>query len=390
MAITSVLKYEGDNKTFVWKHPITDFNTGSELIVHESQEAIFMVNGELLDIFGAGKHYLETENLPMIRSIMKLATGGQSAFHAELYFVNLSEQMAIRWGTDSKVSYLDPVYDFPIEIGACGEMSLSVSDSGKLLVKVVGTEKVLSQTQLTNYFRAFLMTRAKSVLAQEIRDNNISVFELDMHLADLSDAVKGKLLDDFYDYGIKLNTFLITTVLKPDEDENYLKFKDLYFRQKNDVMEAELQQKITLIDQETKAKSTVIAAEATAKKREVEGYTYKEERGFDVAQEIAGNEAIGQFANVGVGLGMISGVGGEVGRTVGGITGQAMQGLNGAGTPGVSNQLCRKCGSQIAAGSLFCSKCGEPVSTQGICNKCGNMLAADDNFCPKCGTKRGE
>ena len=118
MAIISVLKYEGDNKTFIWKHPNQDFNTGSQLIVHESQEAIFMQNGEVLDTFGPGKHTLETENLPVIKSIMKLATGGRSAFHAELYFVNLTEQMAIRWGTDSKISYLDPVFDFPLEIGA--------------------------------------------------------------------------------------------------------------------------------------------------------------------------------------------------------------------------------------------------------------------------------
>ena len=181
MAITSVLKYEGDNKTFVWKHPTQDFNTGSELIVHESQEAIFMVDGKVLDTFGPGKHILETENLPVARSVMKLATGGKSAFHAELYFINLTEQMAIKWGTDSKVSYLDPVYDFPLEIGACGEMSLSVNNSNKLLIKVVGTEKNLSQEQLTTFFRAFLMNRAKSVIAQEIRDKKISIFEIDMH-----------------------------------------------------------------------------------------------------------------------------------------------------------------------------------------------------------------
>ena len=64
MPIINVIKYEGDNKTFVWKHPVTDFNTGSQLIVHESQQAIFMANGEILDVFSAGKHILETGNLP--------------------------------------------------------------------------------------------------------------------------------------------------------------------------------------------------------------------------------------------------------------------------------------------------------------------------------------
>lgn len=391
MAITSVLKYEGDNKTFVWKHPTEDFNTGSELIVHESQEAIFMVDGKVLDTFGPGKHILETENLPVVRSVMKLATGGQNAFHAELYFVNLTEQMAIKWGTDSKISYLDPVYDFPLEIGSCGEMSLSVSNSNKLLIKVVGTDKNLSQQQLTVFFRAFLMNRVKSILAQEIRERKISIFEIDMHLAELSDVIKQKLLDDFFDYGVNLNSFLITTVLKPDEDRNYLKFKDIFFRQKSDVMEAELQQKLTIIDQETKAKSTVIAAEANAKKRELEGYTYQQEKGFEVAKEIAKNEAVGQFSNVGVGLGMITGVGSEIGKTVGGVAGQAMQGVTAQSSSFIEKRFCMNCGHELSAGALFCENCGTKVEMQvsDKCSGCGYVFNNDAKFCPKCGTKRG-
>ena len=87
MALLSVIKYEGDNSTFVWKHPITDFKTGTQLIVHESQTAIFMANGEILDTFGPGTHTLETENVPVAKGLFKLITGGRNAFHAELYFV---------------------------------------------------------------------------------------------------------------------------------------------------------------------------------------------------------------------------------------------------------------------------------------------------------------
>ncbi len=358
MAIANIIKYEGDNKTFVWKHPSTDFNYGSVLIVHESQEAIFMLNGEVLDIFGAGRHILETENLPVAKNVLKLGTGGKNAFHAELYFVNLTEQMAVRWGTESQISYIDPVYDFPLEIGACGEMSLSVCNSNKLLVKIVGTENVLTQEQLTTFFRAFLMNRIKSILAQEITNNKISVFEIDMMLQELSLAIKKKLLDDFYDYGIELNSFLIMTIVKPDEDENYKRFKDIYFRQKSDVMEAELQQKISLIKKETEAKSTVIDAEARAKKREIEGYTYEQERGLDVAEKVAENEAVGQIANVGVGLGMISGVGGEIGKTVGNVAGEAIHGVGGASNDKGVNRFCNKCGYEYADDDVFCPKCG--------------------------------
>ena len=81
MLFAKVLKYEGDNKTFVWKYPIEDFNTGSQLIVHQSQEAVFFQNGKMLVMFGPGRHTLRTENLPIITSLMNLATGGRNAFH---------------------------------------------------------------------------------------------------------------------------------------------------------------------------------------------------------------------------------------------------------------------------------------------------------------------
>ena len=180
MSIAQIIKYEGDNSTFVWKHPSEDFNTSTQLIVHESQEAIFFMNGQALDLFGAGRYTLETENIPLIRKVTNLPTGGQTPFHCEVYFINKTEQMAIRWGTDSKVQYLEPTYKFPISIGASGEMSLSVSDSRKLLIKLVGTEAFLGQAKLIQFFRAFLMTRVKTYIAQTMAANAINIFEADI------------------------------------------------------------------------------------------------------------------------------------------------------------------------------------------------------------------
>ncbi|NLC26364.1 MAG: SPFH domain-containing protein, partial [Fastidiosipila sp.] len=97
--IADVLKYEGDNSTFIWKHPIEDFNTTTQLIVHESQEAIFFLNGQALDLFGPGRHTLETQNIPLIRKYLNKPTGDETPFHCEVYFINMVQQMAIRWGT---------------------------------------------------------------------------------------------------------------------------------------------------------------------------------------------------------------------------------------------------------------------------------------------------
>lgn len=166
--ITEVIKYEGDNSTFVWKHPCEDFNTNSQLIVHETQEAVFFLNGQALDLFGSGRYTLETQNIPLLRRIINIPTGGESAFHCEVYFINKTEQMSIRWGTDSKIQYMEPTYKFPISIGASGEMSIRAADSKMLLMKLVGTERDLSQARLVSYFRAFLMAKIKTYIAQTL------------------------------------------------------------------------------------------------------------------------------------------------------------------------------------------------------------------------------
>jgi len=110
MEIAQIIKYEGDNNTFVWKHPCEDFNHTTQLIVHESQQALFFMNGQALDLFEAGRHTLETQNIPLIAKFFNLAYGDKTPFHCEVYFINKTEQMAVKWGTDSKVEYIDPTY----------------------------------------------------------------------------------------------------------------------------------------------------------------------------------------------------------------------------------------------------------------------------------------
>lgn len=322
--IAEIIKYEGDNSTFIWKHPSEDFNSMTQLIVHESQEAIFFMNGQALDMFGAGRYTLETQNIPKIGKILNRATGDQTPFHCEVYFINKTEQMSIKWGTDSKVQYIDPQYGFPIAIGASGEMSLRAEDSRKLLVKLVGTENYLGQQKLVSFFRAFLMTRVKTYIAQVIKANAINIFEIDENLTAFSENIHKLLIPDFADYGISLERFFVTNIVKPDGDRQYEKFKELHFRQYADIAEAKLRQQTDIIYAQTEAQKVVIDSQAQATKRAQEGYTYAQERGFDVAEKVAQNEAVGQFTNMGVGLGTMAGVGGAVGGVVGGAVNNAM------------------------------------------------------------------
>lgn len=382
MAITDIIKYEGDNSTFVWKHPSEDFNTNSQLIVHETQEAVFFLNGQPLDLFGSGRYTLETQNIPLLRKVVNLPTGGQSAFHCEVYFVNKTEQMAIRWGTDSRVQYVEPTYGFPLSVGANGEMSLRAVDSVKLLNKLVGTESILSRDALVTYFRMFLMTKVKTYIAQTLREQKINIFEIDEQLLSFSDALKEKLTPDFADYGISLERFFVSTIVKPDGNEQYEKFKELHFRQYADIAEARLRQQVGVIEQETEKQRTIIHAQGIAQKRSIEGYSYQQERSFDVAEKAAANEGAGNFSSAGIGLGMMAGVG----NAVGGMIGGAFQ--NAANPVAPAAAFCENCGAQLVLGVSFCENCGAAVAVKPQCVKCGYVFERPGRFCPKCGTRR--
>lgn len=384
--IAEIIKYEGDNSTFIWKHPCEDFNTTTQLIVHESQEAIFFMNGQALDLFGPGRHTLETQNIPLLRNFASIPTGGETPFHCEVYFINKTEQMAINWGTDSKVQYIEPTYKFPLSIGASGEMALSVEDSRKLLINLVGTERVLERDQLVTFFRAFLMTRVKTYMAQEMKASAINIFEIDENLEIFSKGIHARLLDDFKEYGVTLNRFFVTTIVKPDGDTQYEKFKELHFRQYADIAEAKLRQQTDVIHAQTEAQKTIIESQAMAQKRATEGYTYQQERGFDVAEYAAQNEGVGEFTNMGIGLGVMSGVGGTVGGMVGGAVNDAFMGVT--TQPQSGNVFCDSCGAKLTPEAVYCDECGVPQSPLGLCNKCGFKFIKPGKFCPKCGTKR--
>lgn len=269
----SVIKYEGDNYTFVWKHPIEDFNLGSQLIVHESQEAIFFLNGQALDTFGPGRHTLETESLPILKKIQDLPTGKQNPFHAEVYFINKTVQMSIPWGTPDRVRFVDPETGAPIDIGASGEMNLQVADGRKLLIKLVGTTSGISWGtdkenakehhmndrlvqmdpfvhSLRMYFKPLIRTMVRSNLAQIIKREKIDILEIDERLDDLSSALREKLLAGFEEYGLTIPQFYVTNISLPDDnDPNFQKIKKFH-TEALQMRDIEYEKKMRLAKQE--------------------------------------------------------------------------------------------------------------------------------------------
>ncbi|MBQ2306843.1 MAG: SPFH domain-containing protein [Clostridia bacterium] len=227
--ICDVIMYEGDNSTFIWKHPDEDFNTLTQLIVHESQEAVFFMNGQALDLFGPGRYTLETQNIPKLGGLLKRATGDQTPFHCEVYFINKTVQMGLKWGTDSWIRFMEPEYGVPLEIGASGEMNMMVSDSRKLLTKLVGTMNGIAWAEsganftksIQNSFRAPIVTAVKGNLASAIKASDISILEVDEHLPELSAVLRDKIAAEFDEYGLAIPQLYITTIVIPQGKDPY-------------------------------------------------------------------------------------------------------------------------------------------------------------------------
>ena len=216
MSLIDIIKYEGDDSSFVWKHPAEDFNMLSQLIVSENQEAIFFNDGQALDLFGPGRYTLKTQNVPLLSGALKLVTGGKSPFHCQVYFINKSDELALKWGTDSKVNLVDPESGLPVSLGASGEMNVRVADSRKMLIRLVGTDDDFTQAEMRKFFRGMIVMRVKSVLAQIISSGEVNLSEIYEKLDLISAGIKDQLQNDFAEYGLSLEKFIVTKVVRED------------------------------------------------------------------------------------------------------------------------------------------------------------------------------
>ena len=294
--IADIIKYEGDNSTFVWKHPCEDFSSLTQLIVHESQEALFLMNGQALDLFGPGRYTLESQNIPKLGKQFEKTFGGDTPFHCEVYFINKTVQMGLKWGAGD-INFIEPSMSFPIKLGASGEMNLMVSDSRKLLTKLIGTMSGVAwddrdadgnrkvnknglpfAQSLRNTFRPLIATAVKSHLATSIKENNIDLLEIDENLEHLSETLRKKILPGFEEYGLYIPQLYITTVLLPENDHNFQTWRDVHtfaFQKKVAEAQADLEvaRETAKIDATTAIHTAQAEAEATRATARIEAET---------------------------------------------------------------------------------------------------------------------
>ncbi len=323
--MATVIECNVEDGLLVKKCETEDFFTGTQLIVHESQQALFFMNGKALDVFAnAGKYTLETQSLPMLTSILNLPLKGKNQFRAELYFINCAEQMGIRWGTDTPFTYIDRTSGIPFEVGARGEMSLKVKDARRFITKLVGTSRTMDREKTVEYFEAFVKSRVSSHFPQVLENNNVSVFEVDKYITVCSDQLQELLKDDLETYGLDLPMFRVVGFNKPVDDPNYQEILKLRGAKVTELGRESLEAEKAAIRQNVAYRAVVTDAQAQATKRQVEGYDYATEQAYEVAKRMAENSAAGGMANMGVGLGAMGGMAAGVGPAMAGFAAGAI------------------------------------------------------------------
>jgi excisionase family DNA binding protein len=189
-----------------------DFRLGSQVIVRESQTAVFFRDGKALDVFGPGRHTLTTANLPIISAIIGLATMGKSPFPAEVVFVNMREFLDQKWGTPEPIPFRDPDLGMA-RLRGFGNYAFQVKDPSLFVNGIVGQQGVYTTSKLADYLRGLIIQKFADLLGEQKR----SILDLAAQYNELAAGVKAQLNDDFARVGLNLKAMYVTAITPTDE-----------------------------------------------------------------------------------------------------------------------------------------------------------------------------
>jgi membrane protease subunit (stomatin/prohibitin family) len=348
MALMDLIEYVDEQGTeMVHRIPEQgsgDFKVGSQLIVRESQWAVFFRDGKAYDTFGPGRHTLATQNIPLLTAILTAPLYGDTPFRSEVYFVSQRTFTDLKWGTTEPILFRDTEFKM-IRLRSNGIYTIQITDPKLFVVKIVGTRGIFNNTQIEDFLRGVIVGRLADILGEHLE----SVLDLPRYFDELGAGLKARIKDDFAQYGLAIVDFLVNAISPPDEVQKRI--------DERSGMEA-----VGGMDRYFQFK----AAQAI-------GDLAKGTGGGGGGE--GGGSTVGTAAAAGLGLGTGAGLGMM-------IPGMLQQAMAGGAQPKVR---CPNCGKDIPFGSKFCPECGYNLSATITCPKCGATLPAGSKFCPNCG-----
>lgn len=283
--LIDVIKYNGEADEIIWKFPYENISTASQLVVNQSQEAIFVKGGAICDVFGPGTKTLSANNIPILQKLINLPFGGKTPFTAEVWFVSKTVRRNLKFGTPVPIDLLDPLYNIVVPVRSFGTFGIQVADSSAFLQQMVGTLHLFTTEEILEQFSSLIIRKLSSCISKYVSRQKITVVEINSYLDEVSNYVRDAINEEFTQYGLRVTNVDVASVNFNREDPNVQKIFD---------------------------------SQSEAAKRRMEGYSYQQERQFDIMEGAATNEgSAGQMMGAGMGLGMGVGVGGVFGAQMG-------------------------------------------------------------------------
>ncbi len=316
---------------------------GSQLIVEESQQAVFLRDGKALDTFGPGRHTLATENVPIVASLFGIPFGGTSPFQAAVIFVSTKTFLDLKWGTKEPVIYRDRELAM-VRLRAFGKFAVRVQNAQLFVNSVVGTMGAYTTDAVASYFRDAIVARLTDLLGENLQ----TIFDLPKVYDELAMGLKARVHDDFAKYGIELADLFLGAITPPDEVQ-------------------------AMIDERS----------GMAALGDMNAYLkFKTARAVgDAAQHGGSSGAIDAGLGVGVGAGLGMMLPGMMREAAGGGPAPAAPSAAPAGGNAPAGFAPPPQGAPAGSGEAAAA------ATPAFCSQCGNKLAPGSRFCASCGAK---
>jgi excisionase family DNA binding protein len=269
-----------------------DFRIGSQVIVRESQAAVFSRDGQALDVFGPGRHTITTANIPLLTNLLGRLFDGKTPFPAEVYYVSMREFVDRKWGTPQPIIVRNPNMGLGVALlQGFGTYSFQITDAQQFVNQVVGAQGAYRIGDIESRLRAMLLSKLQDLLGETAAKH--SVPEMIGLTEEIGAGVRAKSVDDFLALGMTLRSFYIEN-LKPSSKS------------------AEELRAMGMLDMTT----------------------YTQLQAADALRDAAQNPSGGAGLTAGIGAGI--GVGGVLSSALSGMTGAQAAGAGGAAAPQTS------------------------------------------------------
>jgi membrane protease subunit (stomatin/prohibitin family) len=352
--------FDDTGATLVWRFPDQDheIKNGAKLTVREGQAAVFVNEGQVADVFSPGLYSLTTQNLPVLTTLRSWKYGFESPFKAEVYFVNTTNFLDLKWGTQNPIMMRDADFGV-VRLRAFGTYGIRVVDPGVFMKEVVGTDGCFTTDEIEGQLRSMMVSAFTHMLGSA----QIAALDLAANYRSIGDKARTDMESDFQGYGLSLTRFIIENISVPPEVEKMM---------------------------DVRSQMGVVG--------DMGRFTQ-----FQTAQaipEAAKSGGAGEFMGMGAGIAMGQKMAGAMaaGLSQPPAEGAQQQATGPAATPapvtapppvsqaGTGN-FCPQCGKPTPAEAKFCPECG--AAQQTSCPQCGRAAEPGARFCQECGTKLG-